>query len=51
MKIGLSFQGREMLLFLTLTHHQHGRHDVTYKPAIGTLRPNNGDVHENVTEK
>ena len=23
-----------MLLFLTLTHHQYGRHDVKCKPAI-----------------
>ena len=34
MKIGFSFQRKEMLLFLTLTHHQHGRPDVTCKPAI-----------------
>ena len=34
MKIGFSSQGREMLLFLTLTHYQQGRSDVTYKPAI-----------------
>ena len=36
MKIGFSSQRREMLLFLTLTHHQHGRRDVTCKPAIDT---------------
>ena len=34
MKIGFSSQGRETLLFLTLTHYQQGRSDVTYKPAI-----------------
>ena len=34
MKIGFSSQGREMLLFLTLTHYQQGRSDVTCKPAI-----------------
>ena len=34
MKIGFSFQRREVFLFLTLTHHGHGRRDVTCKPAI-----------------
>ena len=34
MKIGFSSQRREMLLFLTLTHYQQGRCDVTCKPAI-----------------
>ena len=34
MKIGFSSQRREMLLFLTLTHYQQGRSDVTCKPAI-----------------
>ena len=34
MKIGFSSQRREMLLFLTLTHHQHGCRDVKCKPAI-----------------
>ena len=37
MNIGFSSQRREMLLFLTLTHHQHGRHDVTQKPAMKPL--------------
>ena len=37
MKIEFSSQRREMLLFLTLTDHQLGRHDVTSEPAI-TLR-------------
>ena len=36
MKIGFSSHRREMLLFLTLTHHQHGRRDVMCKPAIGS---------------
>jgi len=35
MKIAFSSQRRQMLLFLTLTHHQHGHRDVTCKPAIG----------------
>ena len=34
MKIGFSSQRREMLLFLTLTHHQYGCCDVKCKPAI-----------------
>ena len=34
MKIGFSSQRREMLLFLTLTNHQYGCHDVKCKPAI-----------------
>ena len=42
MKIGFSSQRREMLLFITLTHrqqfHQHGRRDVTCKPAKAYLQ-------------
>ena len=34
MKIGFISQRRELLLFLTLTHYQQGRSDVTCKPAI-----------------
>ena len=34
MKIGFSSRRREMLLFLTLTHHQYGCCDVKCKPAI-----------------
>ena len=34
MKIEFNLQRREMLLFLTLTHHQHGRRHVKCKPAI-----------------
>ena len=34
MKIEFSSQRIETLLFLTLTHHQYGRRDVTCKPAI-----------------
>ena len=34
MKIGFNLQRREMLLLFTLTHHQHGRRDVTCKPAL-----------------
>ena len=37
MKIGFSSQRKEMLLLLTLTHHQHCRRDVTCKPAIQML--------------
>ena len=42
MKIGFSSQRREMLLFLTPKHrqqfHQHGRRDVTCKPAKAYLQ-------------
>ena len=34
MKMGFSSLRREMLLFLTLTHHQYGGRDVKCKPAI-----------------
>ena len=37
MKIRFISQRREMLLFLTLTHHPYGHRDVTYKPAIPRL--------------
>ena len=33
MKIGFSSQRREMLLFLTLTHHQYCCRDIKCKPA------------------
>ena len=33
-KMRFSSQRRKMLLFFTLTHHQHSRRDVTYKPAL-----------------
>ena len=33
LKIGSGSQKREMLLFLTLTHHHHGCRDVMCKPA------------------
>ena len=46
MKIELSSQRREMLLFLTPTHHQNDRRDVTCKPAM-SLRP----LQERITIK
>ena len=41
MKIGFSSQRREMLLFLTLKHHQHGRRDVMCKQEIGEINIRN----------
>ena len=45
MKIGFSSQRREMLLFLTLTHHQHGRRDVMCKQEIAEINIGNARFH------
>ena len=45
MKIGFSSQRREMLLFLTLTNHQHGRRDVMCKQEIGEINIGNARFH------